>query len=88
MNNLVSPHISVLGESFAADVAGVRALPGVPALVGFEVSELAEALAAGGFGAEEGFEAGVDAGVDVEVGFLAEGFVAAWGGAFVVFFRS
>ena len=88
VDNLVGSHVSVLRESFAADVAGVRALPGVPALVGFEVSELAEALAAGGFGAEEGFEAGVDAGVDVEVGFLAEGFVAAWGGAFVVFFRS
>ena len=30
----------------------------------------------------------MDAGVDVEVGFLAEGFVAARGGTFVMFFRS
>ena len=80
--------VSVLREGLAADVAVVWSFACVSTFVGLEVAELAEALAAGGFGAEEGFEAGVDAGVDVEVGFLAEGFVAAWGGAFVVFFRS
>jgi hypothetical protein len=78
----------VLRESFAADVAVVGALAGVAPLVGFEVAELAEALAAGGFFADEGLDARVDAGVDVEVGFLAEGFVAAGEGAFVLLFGS
>ena len=54
VHNLMSPYISMLREGLAADVTSVRALTGVPALVGFEVSELAETLAACGFGAEEG----------------------------------
>jgi hypothetical protein len=86
VNDFVSPHISMLGESLAADIAVVRSLAGVPSLVGFEVSELAEALAAVGLFAEEGLDAGVDAGVDVEVGLLAKGFVAAGDGAFVLLF--
>ena len=86
VHDFVSPHISVLGESFAADVAVVGALAGVAPLVGFEVAELAEALVAVEFLAEERFDAGVDAGVDVEVGFLAKGFVAAGDGAFVLLF--
>jgi hypothetical protein len=86
VDDFVGPHVSVLGEGFAADVAVVRALAGVAPLVGFEVAELAEALVAVGLFAEEGFDAGVDAGVDVEVGFLAEGFVAAGDGTFVLFY--
>jgi hypothetical protein len=77
VHDLVRADIAVLGERFPADVAVVGPLAGVAALVGFEVAELGEALAAGGFFAEEGFDAGVRAGVDVEVGFLVEGFVAA-----------
>jgi len=49
---------------------------------------LTEALAAVWFFAEEGLDAGVDARVDVEVSFLAEGFVTAGNGAFVLLFRS
>jgi hypothetical protein len=86
VDDFVGPHVSVLGEGFAADVAVVGALACVAPLVGFEVAELAEALVAVGLFAEEGFDAGVDAGVDVEVGFLAEGFVAARDGAFVLFY--
>jgi hypothetical protein len=88
VDDFVGAHISVLRESFAADVAVVGALAGMAPLVGFEVAELAEALAAGGFFADEGLDARVDAGVDVEVGFLAEGFVAAGEGAFVLLFGS
>jgi hypothetical protein len=88
VDDFVGADISVLRESFPADVAVVGALAGVPPLVGFEVAELAEALAAVGFFAEEGLDARVDAGVDVEVGLLAEGFVAAWDGAFVLLFGS
>jgi hypothetical protein len=88
MDDLVSPDVSVLGESLAADIAMIRSLTCVTPLVSFEVPELAEALAAVGFFAEEGFDAGVDAGVDVEVGLLAKGFVAARDGAFVLLFRS
>jgi hypothetical protein len=88
VHDLVRADIAVLRERFAADVAVVRAFAGVPSLVGLEVAELAEALAAGGFFAEEGFDAGVGAGVDVKVGFLVEGFGAAGEGAVVAFFGS
>jgi hypothetical protein len=86
MDDLVSPDVSVLGESLAADIAMIRSLACVPSLVSFEGPELAEALTAVGLFAEEGLDAGVDAGVDVEVGLLAEGFVAAGDGAFVLLF--
>jgi hypothetical protein len=86
VNDFVSSHISVLGESLAADIAMIRSLACVPSLVSFEVPELAEALTTVGLFAEEGFDAGVDAGVDVEVGLLAKGFVAAGDGAFVLLF--
>jgi len=86
VNDFVSSHISMLGESLAADIAVVWPLACVSSLVSFEVPELAEALTAVGLFAEEGLDAGVDAGVDVEVGLLAEGFVAAGDGAFVLLF--
>jgi len=86
VNDFVRPHVAVLRESLAAYVAVVGPLAGVPSLVCFEVAKLAEALAAVGFFTEKGLDAGVHAGVDVEVGLLAEGFVAAWDGAFVLLF--
>ena len=86
VHDLVGPYVAVLRERLAADVARVGSLARVPAFVRFEVAELAEALTAQRFGAEEGLDACVHAGVDVEVGFLAEGFGAAWGGAFVLLF--
>jgi hypothetical protein len=85
MHDLVCPDIAVLGESFAADVAVIGPFAGVSTLVGLEVAELAEALAAGGFFTHEGFDAGVGAAVDLEVGFLVEGFAAAGDVAEVAF---
>jgi hypothetical protein len=86
VDDFVSSHVSVLGESFAADITVVGTFACVPPLVRLEVAELAEALAAVGLFAEKGFDAGVDAGVDVEVGLLTEGFIAPRGGAFVLLF--
>jgi len=77
MHDLVGADVTVLREGFAADGAGEGSFAAVPALVGFEVAELAEALAAGWFFADEGFLAGVRSRVDFQVGFLGEGFAAA-----------
>jgi hypothetical protein len=85
VHDLVCPDVAVLSKSFAADVAVVGPFASVSTLVGLEVAELAEALAAGGFFTHEGFDAGVGAAVDLEVGFLVEGFAAAGDVAEVTF---
>lgn len=88
MDDLVRSHVSVLGEGLAADVAVVGSFAGVSSFVGLEVSELAEALAAGRRFAEEGLDTGVGASVDVEVCFLVESFVAAGDRALISFLGS
>lgn len=81
-------YVSVLCECLAADIAVVWTFAGVSSLVCLEIAQLAEALAAGGLLAEEGFHAGVGAGVNVEMCLLVEGFVAARNCALVSFSRS
>lgn len=70
-------YVSVLREGLAADVAVVWSFAGVSSFVGFEIAELAEALATCGLFTKEGLDAGVGSCVDVEVCLLVESFVAA-----------